>query len=157
MSAAVWAGATPGSRWWPFWALVATARCPADLPSRSEWCWRPRGRPRDRRQRNYLIHGLIDPHVHWGLSRYEFDYHDGLVRDFETETRGAVHGGVTTGVNFLLQPEVYLPDVGLSSAPARRASYVDFAYHAIVHQAHHVDGFEGLAAERVRSFKFFLN
>ncbi|MFW6448946.1 MAG: dihydroorotase, partial [Halobacteriota archaeon] len=34
---------------------------------------------------NYLLPGFIDPHVHWGLSRYEFDYHEGLEHDFETE------------------------------------------------------------------------
>nr|NIS37149.1 dihydroorotase [Actinomycetota bacterium]NIU71593.1 dihydroorotase [Actinomycetota bacterium]NIW33548.1 dihydroorotase [Actinomycetota bacterium]NIX25653.1 dihydroorotase [Actinomycetota bacterium] len=60
---------------------------------------------------NYLLPGFIDPHVHWGLSRYEYEYHEGLEHDFETETRGAVHGGVTTVVNFLLQPEPYLPDM----------------------------------------------
>src|SRR6056297_1277971 len=60
---------------------------------------------------DYLIPGFVDPHVHWGLSRYEYEYHEGPEHDFETETRGAVHGGVTTVVNFLLQKEPYLPDM----------------------------------------------
>ncbi|MFB6221686.1 MAG: dihydroorotase family protein, partial [Halolamina sp.] len=106
---------------------------------------------------NYLIPGFIDPHVHWGLSRYEFDYHEGLEHDFETETRGAVHGGVTTVVNFLLQPEPYLPDMDFFKRAGRENSYIDFAFHAIVHQDHHVEEIEGLAEEGVRSYKVFFN
>ncbi|WP_132058721.1 dihydroorotase [Halorussus amylolyticus] len=106
---------------------------------------------------NYLIPGFIDPHVHWGLSRYEYDYHEGLAHDFETETRGAVHGGVTTVVNFLLQPDPYLPDMDFFREVGAENSYIDFAYHAIVHQDHHVEEIEGLADEGVRSFKVFFN
>jgi dihydropyrimidinase/dihydroorotase len=106
---------------------------------------------------NYLIPGFIDPHVHWGLSRYEYEYHEGLAHDFETETRGAVHGGVTTVVNFLLQPDPYLPDMDYFRRAGEENSYIDFAYHAIVHQDHHVEEIEGLAEEGVRSFKVFFN
>jgi dihydropyrimidinase/dihydroorotase len=106
---------------------------------------------------NYLIPGFIDPHVHWGLSRYEYEYHEGLAHDFETETRGAVHGGVTTVVNFLLQPEPYLPDMEFFKRVGRENSYIDFAYHAIVHKEHHVEEIEDLAAAGVRSFKVFFN
>ena len=106
---------------------------------------------------NYLLPGFIDPHVHWGLSRYEFDYHEGLAHDFETETRGAVHGGVTTVVNFLLQPEPYLPDMDYFVQAGEENSYIDFAYHAIVHQDHHVEEIEGLAEKGIRSYKIFYN
>ena len=107
---------------------------------------------------NYLIPGFVDPHVHWGLSRYEFeDYHEGLKHDFETETRGAVHGGVTTVVNFLLQREPYLPDMEFFREVGRENSYIDFAYHAIVHQDHHVEEIEGLVDAGIRSFKLFFN
>jgi dihydropyrimidinase/dihydroorotase len=106
---------------------------------------------------NYLVPGFIDPHVHWGLSRYEFEYHEGLEHDFETETRGAVHGGVTTVVNFLLQPEPYLPDMDFFRRVGEENSYIDFAYHAIVHKDHHVEEIEGLVKEGVRSFKIFFN
>ena len=107
---------------------------------------------------NYLVPGFVDPHVHWGLSRYEFeDYHEGLAHDFETETRGAVHGGVTTVVNFLLQREPYLPDMEFFREVGAENSYIDFAYHAIVHQDHHVEEIPGLVDEGVRSFKVFFN
>ncbi|TYL36984.1 dihydroorotase [Natronococcus pandeyae] len=106
---------------------------------------------------NYLVPGFIDPHVHWGLSRYEFDYHEGLEHDFETETRGAVHGGVTSVVNFLLQKEPYLPDMDVFRRAGEENSYIDFAYHAIVHQDHHVEEIEELAEEGIRSYKIFFN
>ncbi len=106
---------------------------------------------------NYLIPGFIDPHVHWGLSRYEYEYHEGLEHDFETETRGAVHGGVTSVVNFLLQKEPYLPDMEFFRQAGEENSYIDFAYHAIVHQDHHVDEIEGLAEAGIRSYKIFFN
>jgi dihydropyrimidinase/dihydroorotase len=106
---------------------------------------------------NYLIPGFVDPHVHWGLSRYEYEYHEGLEHDFETETRGAVHGGVTTVVNFLLQPDPYLPDMDFFVEAGEQNSYIDFAYHAIVHNDHHFEEVEGLAEEGVRSFKIFFN
>jgi len=106
---------------------------------------------------NYLLPGFIDPHVHWGLSRYEFDYHEGLEHDFETETRGAVHGGVTTVVNFLLQEEPYVPDMEFFVRTGEEHSYIDFAYHAIVHQDHHVEEIPDLVDHGIRSFKIFFN
>ena len=106
---------------------------------------------------NYLIPGFIDPHVHWGLSRYEYEYHEGLAHDFETETRGAVHGGVTTVVNFLLQPDPYLPDMDYFIEAGEENSYIDFAYHAIIHKEPHFEEVEGLAESGIRSFKIFYN
>lgn len=106
---------------------------------------------------NYLIPGFIDPHVHWGLSRYEYEYHEGLAHDFETETRGAIHGGVTTVVNFLLQPDPYLPDMDYFIEAGEENSYIDFAYHAIIHKEPHFEEIEGLAEAGVRSYKIFYN
>ncbi|ELZ19960.1 dihydroorotase [Halosimplex carlsbadense 2-9-1] len=106
---------------------------------------------------NYLIPGFIDPHVHWGLSRYEYEYHEGLAHDFETETRGAVHGGVTTVVNFLLQPDPYVPDMDLFVEAGEENSYIDFAYHAIIHKEPHFEEIDALAERGVRSFKIFYN
>jgi len=109
---------------------------------------------------NYLIPGFIDPHVHWGLASsewYDNDYHEQLVSDFETETRGAVYGGVTTVIPFLAQPEPYLPDFEFFREAGEENSYTDFAYHAIINKDHHVEEVEGLIKKGVRSFKLFFN
>jgi len=50
---------------------------------------------------------------------------------------------VTTVVNFLLQKEPYLPDMDFFKRAGEENSYIDFAYHAIVHQDHHVEGDRG--------------
>ena len=47
----------------------------------------------------FLLPGLVDPHVH--LGRRDAGFPDQLPIDFETETRGALHGGVTTVMNFI--------------------------------------------------------
>jgi dihydropyrimidinase len=106
---------------------------------------------------NYLFPGFIDGHVHWGISDYEHEYHTQLEHDFETETRGAVFGGVTTVIPFLLQSDPYLPDMEFFKSVGEENSYTDFGYHAIIHQDHHYDEIEGLIDAGVRSFKLFFD
>src|SRR6185369_13932458 len=45
-------------------------------------------------QGNVLFRGVIDPHVHY---RYDRGYDDGS-RDYVTETRSALLGGITTAI-----------------------------------------------------------
>ena len=110
---------------------------------------------------NLLVPGFIDPHVHLGIFAnapdVEDTYHDRLAADFETETRGALHGGTTSVVNFLLQDEPYLPDMETFTRAGERNSYIDFGFHAIMNRDHHVEEMEGLADAGVRSFKLFYN
>ena len=110
---------------------------------------------------NHLLPGFVDPHVHLGIFAnapdVEDTYHERLASDFETETRGAVHGGTTTVVNFLLQDDPYLPDMEFFREVGEEHSYVDFAYHAIMNRDHHVDEIPGLAEAGVRSYKCFFN
>lgn len=108
-------------------------------------------------EENYLIPGFVDPHVHMGLDTQSNDYHSEYEIDFETETRGALHGGTTTMLNFLLQREPYLPDMDFFKDTGEDNAYIDFGFHAIVHQEHHIDEIEDLAEEGVRSFKLFFN
>jgi len=48
----------------------------------------------------YLIPGLLDPHVHWGVKK-DFDH------EVRTETRACAHGGVTTVMNLLGHAKTY--------------------------------------------------
>lgn len=107
---------------------------------------------------NYLIPGFICPHNHIGLSAgYENDYHTQYALDMETETRSCLIGGVTSFLTFLLQEDPYIPDMDYFVEAAEENSYIDFGFHAIVHQEHHVDEMEELAEEGIRSFKLFYN
>jgi len=110
---------------------------------------------------NALVPGFVDPHVHLGIyanaPHVETDYHTQLASDFETETRGAIHGGPTTVVNFLLQDDPYLPDMDHFREVGEEHSYIDYGYHAIMNRDHHVEKIDGLAEASVRSYKYFFN
>lgn len=104
---------------------------------------------------NFLLPGLIDPHVH--LGRRDAGYPEQLETDFETETRGALHGGVTTLLNFVEQPDPYLPDVEFFVDAGEHNSYVDFGHHAVVSHEHHIEEIPDLYDAGITSFKMFYN
>jgi dihydropyrimidinase/dihydroorotase len=107
---------------------------------------------------NHLLPGIICPHNHMGLSAgYANDYHTQYELDMETETRACIAGGITSFLTFLLQEEPYVPDMGFFTDTGEARSFVDFGFHAIVHQDHHVAEIESLAEHGVRSFKLFFN
>lgn len=99
--------------------------------------------------------GLIDPHVH--LGRRDLGYPEQLEIDFETETRGALHGGVTTLFNFVEHEGHYAPDLDDYCELGEATSYVDFGFHMVMSHAHHIDEVPDLAAAGVTSFKMFFN
>ncbi|NHN42836.1 amidohydrolase family protein [Halorubellus sp. JP-L1] len=104
---------------------------------------------------NFLLPGFVDPHVH--LGRRDAGYPEQLEIDFETETRGAVHGGVTTLLNFVEQGDQYLPDWDDFVDVGERNSYVDFGHHAVMSHEHHIEEIPGLVDRGVTSFKMFFN
>ncbi|WP_336361526.1 dihydroorotase [Haladaptatus sp. ZSTT2] len=110
-------------------------------------------------EQNHLIPGIICPHNHMGLSAgYENDYHTQFELDMETETRASLKGGVTSFFTFLLQEEPYMSDMDFFVDTGEEQSYIDFGFHAIIHQDHHVEEIEQLADDAgIRSFKLFFN
>jgi dihydropyrimidinase/dihydroorotase len=104
---------------------------------------------------DYLIPGLVDPHVH--LGRRDRGYPEQLATDFETETRGALFGGVTSLLNFVEQEGHYVPDMDFFIEVGEEHSYVDFGYHMVMSHAHHIDEVPALAEAGVTSFKMFFN
>jgi dihydropyrimidinase/dihydroorotase len=105
---------------------------------------------------NFLLPGLVDPHVHIG--RRDFPYEEGLATDFETETRGAVHGGVTCLLNFLEHGDDYVPNMDFYREVGEDNSYIDFGHHVVLSHDHHFDEIRTLAQEEgISSFKLFFN
>lgn len=104
---------------------------------------------------DYCIPGLVDPHVH--LGRRDAGYPEQLEIDFETETRGAIHGGVTCLLNFVEQSDQYVPDLSFFETVGEANSYVDFGYHMVMSHEHHIAEVPALAAAGVTSFKMFFN
>lgn len=103
----------------------------------------------------FLLPGLVDPHVH--LGRRDAGFPDQLPIDFETETRGALHGGVTTVMNFIEHGDPYLPEWDDFVSIGEDRSYVDFLFHAVISHEHHIDEIPGLIDRGVASFKMFFN
>jgi dihydropyrimidinase/dihydroorotase len=106
---------------------------------------------------NYLLPGFIEPHTH--LSAGPNDSKTDFQNNFESETRGGLHRGVTTVIHFLSQDrdKRYEDDWDFYVETARENSYIDFAYHAIFHSDKHEKDLEFLLDNGVRSFKMYFN
>jgi dihydropyrimidinase len=72
----------------------------------------------------YILPGAIDPHLH-------FRVFNAMVDDFETVTRSAAHGGVTTVIPFTGGPEGSSVGAGLDHwiREGQERALVDFAMH----------------------------
>lgn len=98
----------------------------------------------------YVFPGLIDPHVHIGLA-------NGL-DDWETETRSAAAGGITTLFSFLMSGESYLPLIEEARAAADRLAHVDYGLHLVPCAPVHLDELDRYVAEAgITSFKYFTS
>lgn len=103
---------------------------------------------------NPVLPGFIDPHVHLGINAASDSYEEQFASDFETETRGAVHGGVTSFISFLSYSEQeYLPDLDYYIDAGEERSFIDFTFHANINKPHHVDEVWGLHDRGIRSYK----
>jgi dihydropyrimidinase/dihydroorotase len=103
----------------------------------------------------YLLPGLIDPHVHLGIG-------DGagpekMQRDFQTESRDAAVGGVTTMITTTLFGQEERAEVTeLAIDAGKRTSMVDFRLTAVVTKREHLAEMPFLTKQGVLSYKFFL-
>ncbi len=79
---------------------------------------------------NMVMPGIIDPHVHFGLDL-------GFARardDFEAGTRAAVHGGVTTVIDFLdpVDNPGALRQAFKKRYEAAKDAHIDYKFHATI-------------------------
>ena len=107
----------------------------------------------------WVLPGVIDPHTHIGVGPAETPL-ERLRLHWESESRGAVHKGVTTIVSFqggspIPMREAHVPMLERQIAWAEEVSYADFAFHAIMQTPEHLDEQEALAARGVVGFKHF--
>ena len=78
----------------------------------------------------YVLPGVIDPHINFGIKINGVESTD----DFESGTRAAVAGGVTTVIDFVLPN----PDLSLAESVKEKQekvsgrSFVDFSFHIIL-------------------------
>ena len=98
----------------------------------------------------YVLPGLIDPHLHIGLGNGPADW--------QTETRSAAAGGLTTVFSFLMSGESYRPVIEEALRTAQASAHVDFGLHVVPCAPIHLEELEGYArVHGVTSFKYFTS
>jgi dihydropyrimidinase len=97
----------------------------------------------------FVLPGIVDPHVHFGLA-------NGLA-EWESETRSAALGGVTTAFSFLMSGASYRDDIEATLAAAGNDSYIDFGLHLVACAPVHLAEMAQYAARGITSFKYFTS
>ena len=96
----------------------------------------------------WILPGLIDPHVHFGFGAPE--------NDFRTESRSALLGGVTSVISFYRTKD-FLTDFTAKQAQAESQSAIDFSFHLGLTSVPHVDGLaECYRRFGVSSYKMYM-
>ena len=97
---------------------------------------------------NYIIPGVIDPHVHYGV----FEPIDKAAED---ESRSAATGGVTCMMRMLRLYGSYKEN--LKKHINANTHLIDYAYHASILLKEQIDEMEYCMKEGIRSFKLYMN
>lgn len=106
---------------------------------------------------NYILPGMIDPHVHLGMAatgRGE----DKFRADFTSETASAAIGGVTTMITTAYYGGAgrsLLPCIAKSKEIGAQQSLIDFKFSAMMMTGVHITEIPKLFEQGVTSFKFF--
>ncbi len=104
-----------------------------------------------------VMPGAIDPHVHIGYTGYGGMPEDALLEQFESESRSALVGGVTSMVVTYRSGTTYDELAKSLIEGAQRRSRIDFAYSfGITNQAHLERIGEYYRRFGVTSFKFYM-
>ena len=106
-------------------------------------------------QGNYILPGLVDPHIHIGRAMEE-----DFISQFRTESISAVLSGVTTIMGFTRYGEILerrLPYYRKGKEIGRQNSFVDFKFHAYLFTEEHIDEIPQLIEEGITSAKLMLN
>jgi len=98
----------------------------------------------------YVIPGVIDPHVHYGV-------YTPLEEAARTESRSAALGGVTTMMRMLRMKERYA-DIEKHLQASKSTHYIDYSIHASILRADHVNDIKYLKMKfGINSFKIYAN
>jgi dihydropyrimidinase len=99
----------------------------------------------------HVFPGLIDAHVHFGLSGEK-------ITEYATETRHAAQGGFTTVMGYFLNNEAYTGVFKRESEYAKTRAHIDYAFHFSTASELHIKELESYVKDYgVTSFKYFMN
>ena len=109
------------------------------------------GTPEQSAKDLHVFPGLIDAHVHFGLSGEK-------VTEYATETRHAAQGGFTTVMGYFLNNEAYTDVFKREQEYAKSRAHIDYAFHFSTANELHIRELESYVREYgVTSFKYFMN
>lgn len=116
----------------------------------------PRGiSPRERidARENYILPGLVEPHVHYG-------YKGNVEGHFRTETASAAFGGITTVIPFYRDyenPISLYDNIPSIKSIGEKNSYIDFSLHLLLITRNQLMNVERYLKEYgITSFKFYM-
>jgi dihydropyrimidinase len=99
----------------------------------------------------HVFPGLIDAHVHFGLSGEK-------ITEYATETRHAALGGFTTVLGYFLNNEAYTEVYKREQEYAKTRAHVDYGFHFSTANELHIRELESYVKDYgVTSFKYFMN
>jgi len=99
----------------------------------------------------YVLPGLIDPHVHYGLF-------PPLRQRLRAESAYAASGGVTTVIRYFRWPESYLQTLPAQIRLGEQEQYQDFAHHLVLYTREQAAEMGAYVRELgVTSFKLYMN
>jgi len=104
---------------------------------------------------NYVLPGLVDPHIHFGRAMEE-----DFTSQIRTESISAVLSGVTTFMGFVRFGEILerrLPVYRKGKEIGKQNSFIDFKFHAYLFTEQHLEETPQLIEEGITSAKFMLN
>jgi len=99
---------------------------------------------------NYVIPGLIDPHMHFDWPDWDF------ASGTESATKAAAAGGYTTVINHLSGPGDLKEIFESRKKIVEQKGYIDTAFHMAIFTEEQVEEIPDMAKLGVPSFKFFL-
>ena len=110
-----------------------------------------RGVAEDSAKGLHVFPGLIDAHVHFGLSGEK-------ITEYATETRHAAIGGFATVMGYFLNNEAYTEVFERENGYASSRAHVDYAFHFSTANERHIEELETYVQDYgVTSFKYFMN
>jgi dihydropyrimidinase len=99
----------------------------------------------------YVLPGLIDPHVHYGMF-------PPLRARLRAESAYAGSGGVTTVIRYFRRPESYLETLPAQIRLGEQEQYQDFAHHLVLYTREQAVEMDAYVRELgVTSFKLYMN
>lgn len=98
---------------------------------------------------NFVLPGLIDPHVHLG-AWFPFK------QDCQTESKAAALGGITTFLHHVTNKGSYLDSFREHKQAADENSLIDFSFHLAIMNDGHLNELKKYTGLGITSFKLFM-